>query len=336
MKYGRELPGHPFNFKALMTRGIIVFQRKIFSDWLRNSSDHAKIPVSFTREETQVEIRNMLTSDSPKMVSRFGSYEMEATLRSIDVTAPESVLKKTYQMLFGKRGPFWWDNSIRGGLVWNAGFFPPTNDALNQFGKKVIEDCKLIDLLGSSVAGEKRMQKLFVPNMKATALGNLSPIVASNPWTQALEGKKVLVVHPFTNTIQKQFQKRQLLFQNPMILPDFELITYKPVVTLAGNQSEFETWFEALDHMCNEISTLRFEIAIVGAGAFGMSIAAHIKRMERKVVHLGGETQILFGIKGKRWDERPSYTEIYNEHWTRPLPEDTPANTKTVEGGCYW
>jgi hypothetical protein len=36
-------------------------------------------------------------------------------------------------------------------------------------------------------------------------------------------------------------------------------------------------------------------------------------------VHLGGATQRLFGIRGKRWDERPFFQNLYNEHWTRPL-----------------
>ena len=35
-----------------------------------------------------------------------------------------------------------------------------------------------------------------------------------------------------------------------------------------------------------------------------MPLAAFIKSIGKKAVHLGGSTQILFGIKGERWDER--------------------------------
>lgn len=336
MRYGRELPEYPFNFTALLTRGIIVFQRKLFSEWLPNSSDYAPLDVRLTIQETHEAIQQLLHGDSPCLVARFGSGEMEATLRYLDVTADEAIFVKGIKLLLGKRGPFWWDNSIRGGLVWGAGFFPPTNEALNQFGKKVIEDCGEIDLLGSWLSGEKRIQKTFAPNMKAASIESLNPFFAQNPWTQALAEKKVLVVHPFTKTILQQFKKRAKLFENPLILPEFELLTYKPVVTLAGNESPFVTWFDALNAMNEEISKLDFDIAIVAAGAYGMSLAANIKRTGRKAVHLGGATQILFGIKGRRWDQNPAYSALYNEHWTRPLAEDTPPRCQTVEGCPYW
>ena len=336
MRYGRELPGYPFNSTALLTRGIIVLQRKLFSEWLPNSSDYAPLDAHLTTQETHEAIHRLMQGDSPCLVARFGSGEMEATLRYLDVTADEAFLVKGIKLLLGKRGPFWWDNSIRGGLVWIAGFFPPTDDALNQFGKRVTEDCCEIDLLGSWLAGEKRIKKAFAPNMTATSIESLNPFFIPNPWTQALAGKKVLIVHPFIQTIQQQFKKRAKLFANPLILPEFELLTYKPVVTLAGNESPFATWFDALDHMNDEISKLDFDIAIVAAGAYGMSLAANIKRTGRKAVHLGGATQILFGIKGRRWDQNPAYSALYNEHWTRPLAEDTPPNSNTVESGSYW
>jgi len=68
-----------------------------------------------------------------------------------------------------------------------------------------------------------------------------------------------------------------------------------------------------------------------------MSIAAHIKRMGKKVVHMGGITQLMFGIKGGRWDQWPQFSEqLYNDAWIRPLPEDCPLNYETVENGAYW
>jgi len=27
---------------------------------------------------------------------------------------------------------------------------------------------------------------------------------------------------------------------------------------------------------------------------------------------------------------------MFNEHWVRPLPEETPQNHIKVEDGCYW
>jgi hypothetical protein len=53
-------------------------------------------------------------------------------------------------------------------------------------------------------------------------------------------------------------------------------------------------------------------------------------------VHLGGATQLLFGIKGKRWIDREDFKSIINEHFVTPSEQDKPRNSNQVEGGCYW
>jgi hypothetical protein len=67
-----------------------------------------------------------------------------------------------------------------------------------------------------------------------------------------------------------------------------------------------------------------------------------IKEMGLPCVHLGGQTQLLFGIRGQRWETE--YTEAWrqanfynNSHfWIKPLPTDIPTNKNMVENGCYW
>ena len=86
----------------------------------------------------------------------------------------------------------------------------------------------------------------------------------------------------------------------------------------------------------SQMDAIDYDVAIIGCGAYGFSLAAHTKRMGKKAIHLGGATQILFGIKGKRWDELPAVNKFYNKYWVRPLPEETPARKERVEGGCYW
>ena len=176
---------------------------------------------------------------------------------------------------------------------------------------------------------------------------SIYPFWVDNPWTRVLEGKKVLVIYPFSNSITSQYSRKDLLFKNKKILPDFELITYKPVQSAAYEKVEFKTWFDALNHMKEEIGTIDFDVAILGCGAYGLPLAAHIKRMGKQAVHMGGGTQLLFGIKGARWDNNAyhysnlpqlntNYSSLYNEFWVRPLPEETPSAAKLVEGACYW
>ena len=63
-------------------------------------------------------------------------------------------------------------------------------------------------------------------------------------------------------------------------------------------------WIKALEYMKHEISLIDFEIAILGCGAYGLPLSVHIKDMGRQALHLGGTTQLLFGIMGSRWSDR--------------------------------
>jgi hypothetical protein len=88
--------------------------------------------------------------------------------------------------------------------------------------------------------------------------------------------------------------------------------------------------------MKSEIDKIDFDIAIIGCGAYGFPLAAHVKRIGKKAIHLGGPTQMLFGIKGKRWIENPNFNEIINEHFVFPNDSERIPNANKVEGACYW
>ena len=123
------------------------------------------------------------------------------------------------------------------------------------------------------------------------------------------------------------------------ILPEFELKTLKAVQTIAGEKDErFSTWFETLEYMFEETMKIDFDIAIIGCGAYGMPLAAKLKKAGKQAIHLGGATQLLFGIKGKRWEENyPSkIASCFNEYWGYLADSEKPKNAGTVEMGCYW
>ena len=56
----------------------------------------------------------------------------------------------------------------------------------------------------------------------------------------------------------------------------------------------------------------RFDIAIIGCGAYGLPLAAKLKKEGRQAIHLAGVTQLMFGIKGKRWEENEAFTYVKN------------------------
>lgn len=54
--------------------------------------------------------------------------------------------------------------------------------------------------------------------------------------------------------------------------------------------------------MKKKISTIDFDIASIGCGAYGLPLAGFImEELHKKAIYMGGGTQWLFGIKGRRW-----------------------------------
>ena len=270
-----------------------------------------------SEQEGNDRIKDLLNSPGPAMISRIGKVEADCLNNAL-------------------RG-FPWDDNLRYAASNNAGVFPPTGDILSLFCRVFSGSIRYTDVLSVWLNGEEDpIIDRFCPKATLVKLRCLEPYYHNNPWSQVLEHKNVLVVHPFEKTIQSQYEKRALLFKDPRVLPEFNLLTMKAVQSSAGNRVPYESWLDALDWMCDEISRKTFDIAIIGAGSYGLPLASFVKSLGKKAIQIAGATQILFGIKGKRWDDHEVISTLYNEHWVRPLPEETPPNYLAIENGCYW
>lgn len=213
-----------------------------------------------------------------------------------------------------------------------SGFFPGSVSKIEQFCELMLADMPEVNILGSWLVGEQYFEK-YLASAKKLELKSIEPYFSIDPWTRALKGKRVLVVHPFTKTIASQYERREFLFDNKDFLPEFKLKTIKAVQSIAGEKTEFCTWFDALDYMKAEIDKEDYDICLIGCGAYGFPLAAHVKRRGKKAFHIGGSLQLLFGIKGKRWENEK---RLGNEYWVFPRKDETPKAASTIEGGCYW
>jgi hypothetical protein len=279
--------------------------------------------------------RIMLEKGKPLMISKFGTIELSALVQHQFSLKSKYTLQDYIEFFRGTIPALGWKNGING-LYVNAGFFPNDENLLGTYYSINLAAMQQIDILGSYCEIEKFFKEELKKAKKINIDGYYAPFYYNNPWTKVLKGKKVLVIHPFEKSIRKQYSKRHLIWENGDLLPDFELITMKAEQTMLGQPSEFETWFEALESMKVKMSNTDFDIAIIGAGAYGMPLAAYAKELGKQSVHLAGWTQILFGIKGKRWVDMDEVAKFMNEHWVSPLEEEIPQNFKKVENGCYW
>jgi hypothetical protein len=288
-------------------------------------------------------IRDTLLSPTPCMISRLGCTELKAILRHLNRSSAPSRTAQAWGYLTCRHGEFWWDDQLRWEMQYSSGFFPCTDKELARFAKRYLQDMVNVDILGSWLSSETRVLS-YLRQATIVRLEDLEPYYHNDPWTTALEGLTVLVIHPFETSIRKQYNKREVLFTDRRILPVFTLKTLRAVQSLGGHASEFQTWFDALDWMCAQVTSIDFDVALIGAGAYGLPLAAFVKNLGKKAIHLGGATQILFGIRGKRWDDRAFFQGLFNEHWTRPLIDETPGSYNASgrsrryfdDGRSYW
>lgn len=280
-------------------------------------------------------ITQMIESDKPCMVARLGSTELLCVSNYVGVKH-KGDYSRIIPFVRSETPAWWWEPSMMSQMEKWSGFFPPNIESLEKFSEMMLQDMKMVDLLGSWCENEYYF-KLELSGAKRVVLEDLEPFFTEKPWTWALKGKKVVVVHPFDESIRSQYLKRSDLFEN-QLLPEFSLRTVKAVQSLGGISNGFANWFEALEWMKNEIQKEPYDICILGCGAYGFPLAAHVKRQGKTAIHLGGVTQLLFGIKGKRWDDFKSYPyqNLYNNQWVRPGETERPKTFQGVENGCYW
>ncbi len=289
-------------------------------------------------------IYSLLMDDKPCMIARFGSTELSAIVNYLGVINPKH---SVWKYIKGEQPEWWWNKSIMNQMQQWSGFFPSTEDALAKFCEMMLEDAKQVDILGSWIKDEYQVKK-WLQDATFVLLPWLEPYHARNPWSRALAGKRVVVVHPFSKQIERQYgTNRTRLFTNPEVLPEFNLRVVQAVQSLGGEDNGFKDWFEALEWMKSEIDKEDYDICLIGCGAYGFPLAAHCKRHGKKAIHLGGALQLLFGIKGRRW-ENPTYgvkkwgipygcyASMMNEYWVCPGDNGKPQNAQTVEGACYW
>jgi hypothetical protein len=224
-------------------------------------------------------------------------------------------------------------------IFYVIGLFPLDNDTVIKYSLILIEAMKSIDLFGTfrSIMEDYYIKYYMNDNIKLTHLNLMDYWKYEIPFTSSLNGKKVLVIHPFSDSIESQYKKRELLFKNKNILPKFDLRTIKAVQTIAGlKDNRFSNWFEALDYMYNEAMNVNFDVALISCGGYGFPLSSRLKNSGKVVIHMGGVLQTLFGIKGLRWDSIPEVNQHYNNYWTRPNNSEAVINASTIENGCFW
>jgi hypothetical protein len=305
-------------------------------DWLKSTQVEKRI----RPEIADLEISKLIELGEPALIGRLGGTEA----RFLGEFTKIHKHNKTQSILF-KVKPNWIKRAQE--INTNAGFYFENLDQVSKFFElydKALLDTDVLGAWGTAFA--------WIESRYLTTIKTLIPVPMTAPWVEpystsesevawsnSLEGKKVLVISPFTESIVKQHKIIKNVFPDNDY-PSFILKTIKAPQTIGFNSTSKPSWFDNLNQIKSLMTNLEFDVALIAAGAYSYPLAHHAKQIGKIGIHAGGGLQLYFGIMGKRWEsnwgEDHYLHKFFNQSWTRPNALETPRNAKNVENGCYW
>lgn len=227
------------------------------------------------------------------------------------------------------------------------GLFPPQAAFYRRWAGPFAEAVRRLDCLGLAlhtleanreIVEHHRIEArpMYYPDQEPT---RTVPNDESRCWLPRLRGRRVLLVSAFASVLaaranRETFEAVWAHNGKPWFEPASVEALDVPYGYLPSTWERYPTSFEVLDDVTARIAEREFDVAIVGAGALGIPIAACVKGMGRVGISLGGPIQPLFGVRGARWLADPEWRVFVNDTWADLPPEYRPDPAYTYEN--YW
>lgn len=287
-------------------------------------------------EEIGAAIQRALQRKEGLLVGRNGTIELETLLFKLYQSKP----KQDYPSAIKRR------------MEMNAGIFPVTQVSLDRWVFMMLEAIRNCDLLVSGwykplEAMEETLLQNIITNATRIQLRSLEPyyVEPEQRWTRFLAGQKVAIVNSFAKTAMEQIQKREEIWPlhtDSILPPNVEWIPictgYSP--SLAQGQAEWpkdiQSWDVAVNSVVKQVVESGARIALIGCGGLGLAIGSELKKRGVICIILGGAIQVLFGIKGNRWETHNVIKHFWNDAWVYPKESETPGGSWMIEAACYW
>jgi len=140
------------------------------------------------------------------------------------------------------------------------------------------------------------------------------------------------IVSYFKKDIENQLMVLDKVWPDLKIKNKF--IVIKSYNTIVGNEPHND-WLETYNDLEERVIKRKdIGLWLVSAGCYGLPLCNAIACRNKKAIYVGGILQTIFGIKGKRWDNRKEVNRWYNKHWI--YPTEKPKTAEQIEGACYW
>ncbi len=243
----------------------------------------------------------------------------------------------------------------------NVGVSPPTQENADLFKKLYTDAIADTDIMFriNWIKGEAGFVSRYQSRTKPP-LQNSYDTLSFHPWLsyrhpgnetwmRGLDGKRVLIISPFTETLKYQAPRIDEIFGTDAAgkplhgLPRYRELLYitSPMTHAHPNAQTKTSWDVEFNKMASEVKALaeadKFDVAILCCGGYGAPLAHMAKKVGKKGIVMGSSLYMMFAIRTKRDEEEQNAQlgKLMNDKWIRPL-ETPPECYKDVEGGCYW
>lgn len=286
-------------------------------------------------------IGSIIDKGSPALIGRLGGTEGRFIGEYLKMERYEKLgLKIQFISMINSR----WTKRKRE-VGFNAGFVANDWNEIQDFVKlykKCLVNTDVIGAWGTAFAWAESIAITSKLNPAVIPISHTAPWVdpvnlreLATPWSMHLEGKNVLVIAGFADSIMKQHRLTSQIFASDSY-PKFHLEVIRAPLSAGGEPVIPNNWFESLRAMEEQMTRIDFDIALISAGAYSYPLALKAKELGKIGIHCGGGLQLFFGIMGGRWENDSNVLSKQNGYWIRPSKNETPENAKGVEGGCYW
>jgi len=226
-------------------------------------------------------------------------------------------------------------------LKTNAGFFG-NEEELKQWKKKYFEslvnaDCSLrVFTCNSFIVCDLVVSKL---NLYIPTLPYIEKVEFWWGLINNVNSNKIGFVSYFKKDMERQVSKLPWIYpkKKDRVYCNKETKDWRFIFsenTIEGNAPTDKSWFEVFDDLLQRSLKEDCDIYFISCGCYGLPLCNELKKAGKQAIYIGGILQLLFGLKGKRWDDRGCINCYFNKYWC--YPSTKPKNFSKIENGCYW
>lgn len=296
-----------------------------------------------TNVNTNIMISNAIQQKHPFSIGKVGQIEAETVMTFQQMSMQERTSYGTKQGLYPER--------ITEQIYVNAGVFPNDKQGIDAFSRlyqHAMSSCDILSVnypwLIPEIGEHIGLCRGSKENQLSCRISATEPFFVPNPFTQYFNNKRVLVVSPFVDSFKKQISNRENIWGDRVneFLPEKTSWSFVKTPLSAGIVDPIDSdWPSMIERLIEECFPRDKEdewpdIVLAGCGPGGLCITQAAKERGKVGISMGGGLQILFGVRGKRWDTNDKFKSFFNEHWIRPSGQERPAKSVKVERGCYW